>query len=631
MGRVGTRTVAAVATLLALIVPASAHVYVVVNVPDQVRTKDPWIRVFVTAASLDREWCGGNVASVVPIAVQGKLDQLTMKLISGTVPPNVVLTYRYPASYPGWERLPDDLEAACTRLVEVAMRSGVPVKFLLCLDPDAGFIPGLELAPIVAKQQGAVVWGNPLTYIAHFNIPVLTLDQYLRDPRYDFSDLPIRALAVVQPLAQPEGPYKSQPFDPITLAAVQFACMRPALVAFVPVGSSPNVEALKRAVRDRFLSAYGKELKGLDSVEYVVAFGSVLIGSPHLEVGVACFPLKGLPGFLAVNKMLASLHLRGPASPVVVFDPTGALTAYHGDLQSSVPVKWLSVPDLPSLNDSMRSAACSIVSVVGAENVLGTDFLRSLDSQCKSFLFVCADPNSIAQSAEIYATPDGFPKFRTIVAFRDPAGAIMAYLFAASGIEIGRAVVWACWELEQLSGYVSVSPGYLLVGDPFYRFDGPLEYPPSRLPEGRSLNIELPRAFLVPVDGYRFIPLIFPAFVTGITNIPKDPYSTVLAEGTDFAIKRLGPYRYSVSGILIHPAGIRNTYVLPLNESDKYQVRITLELVPPTSSQAPSRNPSGVSACGIAVTLASLLVVSGAMRVRVRSWRTSRSRTSRRS
>ncbi|WP_457614770.1 hypothetical protein [Methanopyrus sp.] len=616
---VGTRTVAAVTTLLALIAPVNAHIYVVVNVPDQVKTKDPWVRIFVTAASLDREWCGGNVPSVIPIAVQGKLDQLTMKLISGTEPPNVVLTYKYPASYPGWERLPDYLEAACVRLVDVAMRSGVPVKFLLCLDPDAGFIPGLELAPIVAKQQGAIVWGNPLAYTAHFNVPVLTLNSYLRNPKYDFSDLPIRALAVVQPLAQPKGPYKSQPFDPITLAAVQFACMRPALVAFVPLGSSPNVEALKRAVRERFLSAYGKDLKDLDRIEYVVAFGSVLLGNPRLEVGVACFPLKGLPGFLAANKMLASLHLRGPASPVVVFDPTGALTAYRGDLQSSVPVKWLSVPDLPSLNESMMSAACSIVSVVGAEKALGTDFLRSLDSQCRSFLFVCADPKLIAQSAEIYATPDGFPKFRTVVAFRDPAGAIMAYLFAASGVEIGRAVVWACWELEQLSSYVNASPGYLLVGDPFYRFDGPLEYPPLRLPEGRSLNIKLPRAFLVPVGEYRFIPLIFPAFVTGLTSIPKDSYSTVLAEGTDFVIKRLGPDRYSVSGILIHPTGIRNTYVLSLNESDKYHARITLELVPSISSQAPSRNPSGVSACGIAVTLASLLAVSGAMRVRARS------------
>ncbi|AAM01453.1 hypothetical protein [Methanopyrus kandleri] len=629
MGRLVDSTAVTVAALLALIVPVNAHVYVVVNVPDQVHTKYHWMRVFVTAASLDREWAGGNAASVIPIAVQGKLDKLTQNLMSEVGPSSVVLTYKYPATHPGWERLPDDLEAACVRLVEVAMNSGVPVKFLLCLDSDAGFIPGLELAPIVAKQQGAVVWGNPLTYMTHFDVPVLTLDEYLRNPEYDFSDLSIRALAVVQPLAKPEGPYKSQPFDPITLAAVQFACMRPALVAFVTVGGSLNVDTLKQDVRDRFLSAYGKELKGLDDVEYVVSFGSVLLGSPKFDVGVACFPFHGLPGFLAANRMLVSMHLHGEASPLVVFDPTGSLSAYYGDIQHSVTVKWLSVPDVNSLNLKNQKFAAGIVVF---KEALGQNFLQSLNSECNSFLFICADPNSIAQRVDVYATPNGFPKFRAVIAFRDPAGAIMAYLFAASGVELGRAVVWACWELEQLRGYVDVSPGYLLVGDPFYRFEGPFEYPLPNLPEGKDLNVKLPRAFLVPADKYRLVPLIFPAFVTGLTKIPKDPYSTVLADGLNFVAKRLGPNRYSVSGILIHPSGIRNAYVLPLNESDKYHVTVTLELVTPQPSPPASwRKVPGVSVCGIAVTLASLLVVSGATRARARSWRTSRSRTSRRS
>ncbi|WP_456477514.1 hypothetical protein [Methanopyrus sp.] len=618
------RTVATITSIiLGLTVPASAHVYVVVNVPDQVMTKDSWIRVFVTAASMDREWAGGNVPSVIPIAVQGKLDRLTLDLMSRVGPSSHVLTYRFPATHPGWSELPDDLEAACVRLVDVAIKSGVPLKFLLCLDPDSDFVPGLELAPIVAKQLGAIVWGNPLTYASSFNVPVLTLDEYLRNPEYDFSDLSIRAIVVVQPLMKPSGPYKSQPFDPITLAAVQFACMRPALVAFVQPSEKTDIDTIVRRVRERFLSAYGKELKGLKDVEYVVSFGSLLMGDPRLRVGVACFPFHGIPGFLAANKMIVSTHLHGRASPLAVFDPTGSLSVYKGDLNNSLGsanVKWLSVPDVPSLNCELRGSACAIVNVAGSGSVLGTEFLRALDSQCRSVLFVCADPNSIAKVVDVYATPNGFPKFRAVIAFRDPAGAIMAYLFAASGVELGRAVVWATWELELLRGYVDVSPGYLLVGDPFYRFERTLDYQPPRVPEGKDLSIKLPKAFMVPVDGYRLVPLVLPAFVTGITRIPRDPYSTVLADGTDFKIENLGPNRYSVTGILIHPAGIRDVYVLPLNESDKYHVSVTLEFV--THSPTPHPQDWGKPACGIAVTLASLLVVSGAMRVRVKSLRT---------
>ncbi|WP_456481894.1 hypothetical protein [Methanopyrus sp.] len=649
---VGPRTAVAIAALLALIAPVNAHVYVLIDVSDhRIDVRSDWVKLFITAASMEREWMGGNIPSVVPIAVQGKPDKFTLNLLTNKLgSDDVVLTYRYRGEVPpGWKRLSDDLGKACIELVEEAMRHGVPVRFLLCLDGDQ-LIAGLELAPIVSKQQGAIVWRDLkpdnrvdlLDYIARFNIPVLTLEQYLENPEYDFSNLRVRALATVQPIVSQGS--SSQPFDPIALAAVQFACMRPALLALVQVsGPVPDVGRLKLIVRNRFLRAYGRA-PNLDDVEYVVAFGSILVGYPNADVGIACFPLHGVPGFLAVTKMLASMHLHGPASPVVVFDPTASLTAYCCDLQRSVEAKWITIPVSANLQHLMASAPCSIVfarvesPAKGTEEALNS-ILRTLNSEGESFLFVCADPDSVAKSVEAYATPEGYPKFRGVVAFPDPAGTIMAYLFAASGVELGRAVVWASWELDQLrrSGYLEgvQKVSYLFVGDPFYRFDGPLRYPLPYLREGKGAIIELPRAFLVPVDVYRFIPVILPGFVTGLTRIPEDPDSTVLAEGTDFVIKRLGPDRYAVTGILIDPAGIRRQYVLPLDESNKYHVTVVLKLVSSKSSPSPSSSPprpvSGVPACGIAVTLASLLVVSGVTRARARSWRTSRSRTSPRS
>ncbi len=661
---VGVRAGVVLLALVVAAVPVSAErVYVLVNVPGTFSLEDDWAKVFITAASLARS----NGPSVVPVPVQGPLGPLELRLLNE---PSRVLTYGVSAVRPGWERLPDTVEEACARVVNAAREAGVRVDFLLCLD-RANVLPALELAPVVAKQCGAIVWGDPTVYLRSVpGVPVLTLDEYLR--RFSGAKVSVRAVAAATP------PCPGNP-KPMALAAVLFACLRPAVLGLVSPSSDPS--KVVGEVRGRLRSVYGVDVDSRD-VRYLVVFGAEFAElKPPRGLVVAAFPFRGVPGFLAACRMILAGLTDGEPCPVLLYDPRSRWVRYEPRLRECVQVSVLRVSDVAALNVGLASHPCAVVDASevatapagqgaqpsqaqqqGQQGRTGgqaqsrqaqqtgqqqpaqpggqapapgapsgpTSWLGALDSQGRCALFLAASPNVIRQ-AQSFATPNGYPKFSSVAAFVSPVGALLAYLFAAAGYELGEAVQWASWVLEVLrergcgEGGLA-NPAYVLIGDPFRRFRAVLEYPLPGLKPG-SVAVSVSPAFLVPFGRYWLLPLVLPGFVAGLWEIPRDNDWMVVAEGLDFVRFRLGSREFSVSAILAAPAGVRSSYALPLNEFNKYRVTVVVGLVPRSERARPAW--VGVSACGVVVGLALLLAVSGAMRGRVRSSRTWRCRTSR--
>ncbi len=641
--------------LLALVVaaaPVSAErVYVLVNVPGTFSLEDDWVKVFVTAASLARP----SGPSVVPVPVQGPVGPLELRLMGK---PSRVLTYGVSAVRPEWERLPDDVEEACARVVNAARAVGVPVDFLLCLDP-ANVTPALELAPVVSKQRGAIVWGDPSVYLRSVpGVPVLTLDEYLRS----FREASLRVQAVAA--ASPPGPGNP---NPMALAAVLFACLRPAVVGFVSGG---DAKSMVDAVRERLRTAYGVRVDTGD-VRYLVAFGgefSGLVGSSGEGPVVAVFPFRDVPGFLAACRMILSGLAFGEAQPVLLCDPVSRWVRYEARLRRCLQASVLRVTDVAAVNAGLCAHPCAVVDASwtsgarpsgqgassqarqgqqpgqapggqpaqpaqpgGRAASTSSSWLAALDSQGRCALFLAVSPGVIGQ-AGAFVTPNGYPKFSSVVGFVSPVGALMAYLFAAAGYELGEAVRWASCVLSVLRerGYGSgdlVNPSYVLIGDPFRRFRAALEYPLPGLKPG-SVTVRVSEAFLVPLGRYWVLPLVFPDFVTGLWDVPKDSHWTVVGKGLEFARCRVGAREFAVGAVVAAPEGVRSSYALPLNEFNKYRVTVTVGLVSGSEGSSGPRS-VGVPICGTAVASALWLVVSGAMRGRGRSSRTWRCRMSR--
>ncbi len=634
-----------------------------------------WEQMYLTAVSLEREPTAGP--SAYPVPVQGALPPAVMKALESGVD---AVSYRAPNVTGEATPLPDDVTDACERLLVRALDDGIPVKFLLCLDPNSQFTNAVELAPIVAKQCGMIVWGDPSKYeyfvkVNGIDVKVLTLDEYLSEPDYNFQSMKVEAVAITYHIV-------NGAFNPECLAAAQYAALRPCIVALIPpdewkVENRDQVDELLDYVRARYTEAYG-ECPSLDTVRYLVFFGKAVPGTPEAGVGVWCFPVSNLTGFLMTTKLL--MALRGVASnpgSTLAFDPEGLYTSYWLELSRWIKEN-LDVVDVPDVNpiDRALSSQDTFGLILYNKN-LGTDFLKNLNSNGHALVFISAPPTLVSQNPSMFETGDGYPKFLTVIAFDNTYPVIVSYLFSRAGYELGEAVAFASWVAHVLSvqGFLPKGAGvYLAVGDPFLTISKEeLRYDVPSIPFGSSATITVPSAFIVPFSSgtqvYTCIPLILPGFVQYLNNIPSNQYWTVVASGMEFYHTTLGTIPFAVGGILNLATYRSEVYSLDVHEAEdgkQADVEITVKIAE-TPSQMTStvvvgshnaeRKPPNIfeeaanaigelvntvvdAAVGVyrdvssffggvpawlpLVALASLPAVSGATRGRARSSRTSR-------
>ncbi len=642
----------------------------------QVFARALWEQMYLTAVSLEREPTAG--LSAYPVAVQGVLPPEVMKQLESGVD---AVSYRAPNVTGEATPLPDDVTEACERLLVRALDDGISVKFLLCLDPTSQFTNAIELAPIVAKQCGMIVWGDPSKYeyfvkINGINIPVLTLDKYLSDPNYNFQSINVQAIAITYHIL-------NGAFNPESLAAAQYAALRPCIVALLPpdkwkVETRDQVDELLDYVRARYVEAYG-ECPNLDTVRYLIFFGKAVPGSPEAGVGVWCFPVSNLTGFLMTTKLLMALMgaLSNPGS-TLAFDPEGLYTSYWMELS-----RWLKenldIVDVPDVNPVNRMLSSQdTFGIILYNSSLGQNFLKNLNSNGHALLFLSAPPTLVSTNPQIFETGDGYPKFLSVIAFDNPYPILVTYLFTRAGYELGEAVAFASWVTHVLSvqGLLPKGAGaYIAVGDPLITAAGHvLRYDVPTIPFGSSAMVTVPSVFMVPFESgthvYTCIPLILPGFVQYLNNIPSNQYWTVVASGMEFYHTTLGTVPFAVGGILNLATYRSPVYTLDVHESKdgkEADVEISIRIAENPSEVTPTvvvgsngnvqwkppnifeeaanavgelvnavvdavvgvyRDVSsffgGVPAWLPLAALASLPAVSGAMRGRARSSRTSR-------